>query len=94
LGAVGALRVFAFLTELLTGTGRDRPTERVLFALVANRALDSASKLAAAAWVSRRVHIDGLPETSDDACYRAVDWPDQRPELLPQAFDDLLVMHK
>ena len=56
------------------GAGR-RPgpeTERVLFALVANRALAASSKLAAAEWVREDVHIDGLGETSDDACYRAM----------------------
>jgi hypothetical protein len=49
-------------------------SERVLFALVANRALDAGSKLAAADWVSNDVHIDGLPEVDEDACYRAMDW--------------------
>lgn len=59
---------------LLKGRRRDRRVERVLFALVANRALAASSKLAAAGWVNHDVHIDGLPETSDDACYRAMDW--------------------
>ena len=45
-----------------------------LFALVANRALAPSSKLAAAEWVSHDVRIAGLPATSDDACYRAMDW--------------------
>src|SRR6478672_9778439 len=57
--------------------GRPRDTsvtERVLFALVANRALAPSSKLAAADWINHDVHIDGLPDTSDDACYRAMDW--------------------
>ena len=49
-------------------------TERVLFGLVANRALAPSSKLAAADWINHDVHIDGLPQTSDDACYRAMDW--------------------
>ncbi len=49
-------------------------TERVLFALVANRALAPSSKLAAADWINHDVHIDGLAQTSDDACYRAMDW--------------------
>ena len=48
--------------------------ERVLFALTANRALAPSSKLAAARWVSEDVLITGLPETTDDACYRAMDW--------------------
>src|SRR5262249_61824548 len=55
-------------------TRRDATAERVLFALVANRALDPSSKLAAAHWVGRKAWIDGLPATSDDACYRAMDW--------------------
>ena len=41
-------------------------TERVLFGLVANRALAPSSKLAAADWINHDVHIDGLPETSDE----------------------------
>jgi hypothetical protein len=48
-------------------------TERVLFALVANRALAASSKLAAAEWVCDDVPIDGLDATTDDACYRATD---------------------
>jgi Transposase DDE domain len=67
---------------ILTGlraAGRGRPrdgaaAERVLFGLVANRALAPSSKLAAAEWMSRDVHIGGLGDTSDDACYRAMDW--------------------
>ena len=35
-------------------------TERVLFSLVANRALAPSSKLAAADWTTHDVHIDGL----------------------------------
>jgi hypothetical protein len=62
------------LTAMLSGTRRDAATERVLFALVANRALDPSSKLAAAHWAGRRAHIDRLPATTDDACYRAMDW--------------------
>jgi len=49
-------------------------TERVLFALVAGRALAPSSKLAAADWISHDVHIDGLPEIGEQACYRAMDW--------------------
>ena len=62
------------MTAMLSGTRRDAATERVLFALVANRALDPSSKLAAAHWADRKVHIDQLAETTDDACYRAMDW--------------------
>src|SRR6266478_2339782 len=62
------------MTAMLSGTRRDAATERVLFALVANRALDPSSKLAAAHWAGRGAYIDGLAGTTDDACYRAMDW--------------------
>jgi hypothetical protein len=62
------------MTAMLGGTRRGAATERVLFALVANRALDPSSKLAAAHWAGRKAHIDRLPATTDDACYRAMDW--------------------
>ncbi len=73
------LGIDTVLTGLDTAPRRGRPrevgvTERVLFGLVANRALAPCSKLAAADWINHDVHIDGLPETSDDACYRAMDW--------------------
>jgi hypothetical protein len=55
------------------GRRPDPATERVLFALVANRALAASSKLAAADWVCSDVHIDGLDDVTDDACYRAMD---------------------
>jgi transposase len=48
--------------------------ERVLFALVANRALAPSSKLAATGWISERVVIDGLDTVDADTCYRAMDW--------------------
>jgi len=63
------------MTRLLGGSRRNAQlTERVLFALVANRALAPSSKLAAASWVTHDVHIAGLDQVSDDACYRAMDW--------------------
>jgi Transposase DDE domain len=81
---------------ILTGLrapGRGRPrdgaaAERVLFGLVANRALAPSSKLAAAEWMNRDVHIGGLGQTSDDACYRAMDWLHAvRGELEKQVYD-------
>src|SRR3982750_2934722 len=68
------------LHRLLAGTRRDERTERVLFALVAARAIEPASKLATAAWLSRRTFIAGLTDdgeaagVSEDECYRAMDW--------------------
>jgi hypothetical protein len=55
-----------------------RADDPPLFALVANRALAPGSKLAAAGWVTRRAHIDGLAETSDDACVTWADAPPNR----------------
>ncbi len=68
------LGIGKILTARLGAARRDALAERVLFALMANRALDPSSKLAAAHWVGRKAWIDRLPETSDDACYRAMDW--------------------
>jgi transposase len=47
--------------------------ERVLFALVANRAIDPASKLSAAEWVTCDVAIPGLETMDEDQAYRAMD---------------------
>ncbi|MBP2366756.1 IS1634 family transposase [Pseudonocardia parietis] len=68
------LGIDTVLNRLLAKRRGSAPFERVLFGLVANRALAPSSKLAAADWISNDVHIDGLPETSDDVCYRAMDW--------------------
>jgi hypothetical protein len=68
------LGIDTLLRRLAAGTRRDPVVERVLFALVANRALAPSSKLAATSWVAQDVHIPGLTEVSDDACYRAMDW--------------------
>ncbi len=47
--------------------------ERILFGLTAGRALRPSSKLAATDWIAHDVHIDGLDEVVDEACYRAMD---------------------
>ena len=79
----------------LASSGRGRPrdagaAERVLFGLVANRALAPSSKLAAAEWMSRDVHIDRLGAVTDDACYRAMDWLHAvRGDLERQVFDQV-----
>ena len=58
----------------MLGPGRfGTDVERVLFALVANRALDPCSKLAAAEWASCDVHIPGLAGMDEDQAYRAMD---------------------
>ena len=59
-------------------------TERIVFGLVANRALAPSSKLAAADWMNHDVEIPRLAAAlttgssttlvDEDACYRAMDW--------------------
>ncbi|MCA1681565.1 MAG: IS1634 family transposase, partial [Actinobacteria bacterium] len=73
-GVWQALGIGRTLSGLLEGRRLDARAERALFAMVANRALEPLSKLAASKWVSERAWIDGLEELSEDACYRAMDW--------------------
>ena len=49
-------------------------TERVIFALVAQRACEPGSKLAATRWVAERVFIGGCGGFSDDGAYAAMDF--------------------
>ncbi len=78
------------MRRLLKGRRLDDMAERVLFALVANRALAPSSKLAAARWVSEDVLITGLPATTDDACYRAMDWlAEIKEQLEKKVFDQV-----
>jgi hypothetical protein len=48
--------------------------ERVIFALVAQRALEPGSKLAATGWVAERVAIEGCAGFTDDAAYAGMDF--------------------
>jgi Transposase DDE domain len=77
----------AVMRAQLVGRRLDPRVERVLFALVANRALDAGSKLAAADWISNDVHIAGLDQIDEQACYRAMDWLLQiEPALAKEAY--------
>jgi hypothetical protein len=81
------LGIDSVMRKLLRGRRLDVSTERVLFALVANRALAPSSKLAASHWICDDVSIEGLAATTDDACYRAMDWLLQiAPELEREVF--------
>ena len=62
------------MRTMLADTRMDERVERILFALVANRALAASSKLAATRWIEHDVHIDGLDTVIDESCYRAMDW--------------------
>ncbi|MGD9531024.1 MAG: IS1634 family transposase [Dehalococcoidia bacterium] len=68
-----ALDVDTALRKVLGGRRFSTDVERVLFALVANRAIDPASKLAAADWASHDVAIPGLDGMDEDQAYRAMD---------------------
>jgi hypothetical protein len=68
-----ALGVDRALAGVLGSRRFTTDVERVLFALVANRALDPCSKLAASEWASCDVHIPGLRGMDEDQCYRAMD---------------------
>jgi hypothetical protein len=61
------------LREVLGARRFGTDLERVTFALVANRALAPASKLAAAEWITHDVAIPGLAAATDDQAYRAMD---------------------
>jgi hypothetical protein len=86
------------ITGLDRTSRRGRPrdaaaTERVLFGLVANRALAPSSKLAAAEWISSDVHIENLPAIGEQACYRAMDWlHDARASLEAGVFDKVATL--
>jgi transposase len=68
-----ALDVDSALRKVLGGRRFTTDVERVLFALVANRAIDPSSKLAAADWASHDIAIPGLDRMDDDQAYRAMD---------------------
>jgi hypothetical protein len=57
-------------------------TERVVFALVAQRALEPGSKLARTKWAAQRVAIEGCEGFTDDGAYAAMDF-------LLDALDDI-----
>ena len=48
--------------------------ERICFALVAQRCLEPASKLAAVRWARERVALSDCPDFDDDAAYAAMDF--------------------
>ena len=68
-----ALGVDAALGKVLGPRRFTTDVERVLFALVANRAIDPMSKLSAAEWASNDVAVDGLAVMDEDQAYRGMD---------------------
>jgi len=69
------LGIGAAIRRVATGRRLDGDAvERVVFALVAQRALEPGSKLAATRWVAERVAIGDCPGFTDDAAYAAMDF--------------------
>ena len=68
-----ALDVDTALRKVLGARRFTTDVERVLFALVANRAIEPKSKLSAAEWAVCDVAIDGLAAMDEDQAYRAMD---------------------
>jgi transposase len=73
------------LTSLLKRRSHETDVERLLFALVANRALDPRSKLGVERWVGRRVAVEDLEEVSVHALYRAMDFLVEHAEGVQEA---------
>ena len=67
------LGVDAALAKVLGARRFTTDVERVLFALVANRAIDPMSKLATAEWASHDVALPGIESMDEDQAYRAMD---------------------
>jgi hypothetical protein len=69
------LGIGAAIRQVATGRRLDGgAVERVVFALVAQRALEPGSKLAGTRWVGERVAIDGCPGFTEDAAYAGMDF--------------------
>lgn len=71
-GLWSQLGVSAVVTEVLVERRFSTDVERVLFAMVANRAIAPRSKLACAEWASHDVAITALEEMTDDQTCRAM----------------------
>jgi hypothetical protein len=67
------LEIGTQIKQIADGRRFTTAVERVLFALVANRAIAPMSKLSAAEWAGEDVVIPGLGGMDDDQAYRAMD---------------------
>ncbi len=67
------LGVDTALAKVLGGRRFSTDVERILFAMVANRAIDPMSKLATAEWVNHDAAVPGLASMDEDQAYRAMD---------------------
>lgn len=62
------------LSKLIRQTSYRTPVLKAIFAMIANRCLSPASKLAVSDWVKKQVHIPDLPEIDVQVLYRAMDF--------------------
>jgi transposase len=62
------------LSKLLQDREYQVDMERLVFAMVANRALEPRSKLGLEKWVGRKTHIEGLEQVTSQNLYRAMDF--------------------
>lgn len=67
------LRISPAIKQATDGRRFTTNMERVLFALVANRAIEPMSKFSTAEWVREDVVIAGLAAMDEDQAYRAMD---------------------
>src|SRR6266498_5146575 len=72
-GLWARLEIGTSIRRIADGRRFTTAVERVLFALVCNRAIAPMSKLGAAEWASEDVVIPGLGGMDDDQAYRAMD---------------------
>ena len=70
------------LKRVLVDRKYDIPLERLIFSMVANRALDPSSKLHLEHWVTNEVYIDGLPSVDSQNLYRAMDFLQEHSDVL------------
>jgi len=68
------LRIKHTLMDLLEQRAYETPIERLLFAMVANRALAPSSKLHMEHWIREEAHIAELPQVEVHTLYRAMDF--------------------
>ena len=82
------LGIGSAIRRVATGRRLDADAvERVIFALVAQRALEPGSKLAATGWVAERVAVEGCSGFSEDAAYAGMDFLlESLPEIAAEIF--------
>lgn len=81
------------LARLLTRRDYAIDIERLLFAMVANRALDPSSKLGVERWVGQRAAVRDLESVQVHALYRAMDFLAEHGEAIQKAVYQQMASH-